>query len=101
MKIGHSGLWSRLAKEISAAETADAIEAILKSEPYFGKRIALGNAPSRIYQAVRDHDWPKSELAQVRFLADSLAAGGDITARRSRQLCRIERKKRGGDPWRS
>lgn len=41
--------------------------------------------------AVRDRDFPKGRKAQARFLGDSLAADGEVSPRRSRDICGEQR----------
>lgn len=42
-------------------------------------------------QAVRDRNFPKRRKAQARFLGDSLGADGEVSPRRSRDICGEER----------
>jgi hypothetical protein len=43
--------------------------------------------------ARNDHHFPKRARAQINFLADSIAALGKVTPRRSRDICMLERMK--------
>lgn len=104
MILGNSGVWRQNKDAIEAAMTPEKIAEVLKtitptihSERLLGGRDNSGlyEGACRIAEAIQDHDWPKSEDKQVCFLADSLAASGEITARRSRQLCRDQRKLTG------
>lgn len=42
-------------------------------------------------EAIRDRNFPKRRKAQARFLGDSLGADGEVSARRSRDICGEER----------
>jgi len=47
-----------------------------------------------VFEIVRDPKFPKVRTkSQIHFLADSLGAGGVVKARRSREICAIERAK--------
>lgn len=50
------------------------------------------------YDAVRDDDFPQKKKARARFLGDSLAADGKLSARRSRDICGEERTRAAGAP---
>jgi hypothetical protein len=43
--------------------------------------------------AIRDRHFPKRRQAQARFLGDSLGADGDVSPRRSRDICGEERRR--------
>ena len=84
---------------LDAKNEQDVVAAFQPRGPYFRDRCTMGNLPRTILEAVHDRDFPKiNEDAQVAFLADSLVAMGDVSGRRSRQIVRRERKKRGNDP---
>jgi hypothetical protein len=48
---------------------------------------------SAFIQAIRDRNFPKRRKPQARFLGDSLGADGEVSARRSRDICGEERAK--------
>jgi hypothetical protein len=49
---------------------------------------------SQILKVLREPKFPKRREAQINFLADFLAGRGGISARRSRDICEQERKKK-------
>ena len=81
-------VWSDLAPRLFAARNAADVKTAFDSEPI---RLApIGAMPSwypMIPHIVRERAFPKTRAAQVKFLADSLAGWGEISPRRSRDLC--------------
>jgi len=81
-------VWSDLAPRLFAARNAADVKAAFDSEPI---RLApIGAMPSwypMIPHILRERAFPKRRAAQVKFLADSLAGWGEISPRRSRDLC--------------
>ncbi|MGA7794959.1 MAG: hypothetical protein WCA19_18120 [Candidatus Acidiferrales bacterium] len=47
-----------------------------------------------VFKVIREHKFPKREEARINFLADSLGGYGSVSARRSRDICEKERKKK-------
>ena len=57
------------------------------------KEVLLARS-SLILKCLKDPDFPKvKQEAQIRFLAESLGAGGDVKPRRSRDIYLEQRKK--------
>ena len=81
-------VWSDLAPRLFAAKNATDVKLAFESDPI---RLApIGAMPSWyavIPKILRERTFPKTRAAQVRFLADSLAGWGEISPRRSRDLC--------------
>ena len=57
-------------------------------------RNEFGRIPSVILRSLRDPKFPKKRRQQqINFLADSMAAWGTLSPRRSRDVCEQERRK--------
>lgn len=96
------GLWKQVGDALSHAKTeADVLSAFTQVPEWQARRFTIGTMPGLVLATLQDRDFPKARSeAQIRFLADSLAACGDVSPRRSRQICLAERRKRGADPER-
>ncbi len=92
MIFGH--VWDRLRKPLLAAKNeAEVISAFEENaQPYVREFVPV--LAGLILKVVREAKFPKRRGAQINFLADSLAGYGSISARRSRDICEIERKKK-------
>jgi len=81
-------MWNDLASGLfSAKDLADA-ERVFESDPV--RYNAIGAMPAwyaLIPQILRERTFPQTRDAQIKFLADSLAGWGEISPRRSRDLC--------------
>jgi hypothetical protein len=81
-------VWSDLAPRLFSARNAAEIKVAFESDPI---RLAqIGAMPSWyavIPRILRERTFPKTRDAQIKFLADSLAGWGEISPRRSRDLC--------------
>lgn len=82
--------WNELGAPLVAAETeqevANALRRVVQGYPHEPSRLA-----PLILKVKRDPKFPKRKKAQIRFLADSIAGGGAVTPRRSRDICSEER----------
>jgi hypothetical protein len=81
-------VWGDLAPRLFAAQNAAAVKAAFESDPI--RMAPIGAMPSWypiIPQILRERAFPKTRAAQIKFLADSLAGWGEISPRRSRDLC--------------
>lgn len=87
-----SQVWNKLGKPLLAAQTADAvIQAFAETTSYEREFAPLAQL---ILQVRRAPDFPRRDSkAQANFLADSLAARGEVSPRRSRDICARERAK--------
>lgn len=84
-------IWDALYPLLSAAQTdQDVIQAFEKTAS--GREIMPALA-SLVLEVVHARNFPKRRQAQVNFMADSLAAYGHVSARRSRDICQRERLK--------
>jgi hypothetical protein len=81
-------VWSDLAPRLFSARSAADVRAAFESDPI---RLApIGAMPSWypvIPRILRERTFPKTRDAQIKFFADSLAGWGEISPRRSRDLC--------------
>ena len=81
-------VWSDLAPRLFNARNAPAVKEAFESDAI---RLApIGAMPSWftvIPGILRERTFPKTRDAQIKFLADSLAGWGEISPRRSRDLC--------------
>ena len=94
LRIQLSYAWPDVGNQFLSAKTPEEIWAVLTKD---GGRIGgvkdLDFA-TRIFEIIRDPLFPRvREKSQIEFLADSLGAGGVVTARRSREICAKARKK--------
>ena len=63
-------------------------------DEYYAAKLTVGTLPDLMLQALGHRDFPKSRVdRQIEVIADSLAALGAVTRRRSRQICRRERRR--------
>jgi hypothetical protein len=85
-------VWSRLWPLLSTANSeAEVVEAFRNgANPYAERFLPYA---SIALEAKQDATFPKRPASQQRFLADSLAALGAASARRSRDICTQERMK--------
>lgn len=85
--------WPRIRKEVLAAKSTDEITAAFTAA---GEQYAYYFVPhqsGRILELLRDSKFPTREAAQIRYLADSLAGVGLVSARRSRDIVAEERNR--------
>jgi hypothetical protein len=82
------GVGDALLKAQTEEEVIQAFDPWLSYQPEFAPLAGL------ILKVLRDKDFPKRRGPQMNFLADSLAARGVRSARRSRDICDQERKKK-------
>ena len=87
-------VWDRLRIPLLAAK--DEIEVIRafeeNAQPY--TREFMPMLAGLVLKVIRERKFPKRGEPQINFLADSLAGYGSISARRSRDICEKERKKK-------
>lgn len=86
-------IWDALYPLLLAAQTdQDVIRAFENAAPGGGREFMPALA-SLVLQVIHARNFPKRRQAQVNFMADSLAAYGQVSARRSRDICQRERLK--------
>src|SRR5215467_10132568 len=84
-------VWDRFWPALSEAQTPeDVVEALKHARPCDRE---FEPWASLMLKARSDRNFPKRPRAQINFLADSIAALGTVTPRRSRDICMQERTK--------
>lgn len=86
-------VWDGLYPLLSVAQTdQDVIRAFEEGAPGYVREFMPALA-SFVLQVIHARNFPKRRQAQVNFVANSLAAYGQVSARRSRDICQRERLK--------
>ncbi len=85
-------VWERLWPLLSVASSKEEVEQafLTGANPYAQNLLPLA---AFAFQVLGEPTFPKRPKSQVRFLADSLAALGGASPRRSRDICMQERVK--------
>lgn len=74
------------------ATNEDDLRKALEDAPFYIK-VQFGNIFPLILSVLREKKFPKTAPARLDYLADSLAGLGNVSTRRSRDVCGIERAK--------
>ena len=82
--------WNNLAEPLSAAQTEQEVANVLRIAA-LGYQHDISILAPLVFQIKRDPRFPQRKKAQINFLADSVAGGGVVTPRRSRDICAKER----------
>ena len=85
-------LWDKVREPLLGARTEEEVENALKHERYGQDFVPHLNR--QILKTINDPRFPKNSDARVNFLADSIAALGRVSPRRSRNICQKQRRKR-------
>lgn len=87
-------IWDRLRKPLLAAKSEIEVIKVFEenAQPY--TREFMPMLAGLVFKVIREHKFPKREEARINFLADSLGGYGSVSARRSRDICEKERKKK-------
>jgi len=80
------------ANVLLAAETVDDVMRALEAASDYA-RAQLKPLARLVVKVLRERAFPRTQRAQLDFLAESLAARGEVSARRSRDICQQERLK--------
>jgi hypothetical protein len=80
------------AMALVAAKTTDEVNHALESAPSYAQKEFKPLIPV-ILKVLQERAFPKKQKAQFDFFADSLAAYGRVSPRRSRDICGEERAK--------
>ena len=80
-------LWPRLSRALTDQEV---IDSFLEGANPYAQQFVPAQA-NLILRVLGERKFPKRREAQIGFLADSLAALGDVTPRSSRDICEKER----------
>jgi hypothetical protein len=84
-----SQIWASVEEKLLEARTAeDVLAAFEFSRTYYEEFKGIATLILRI---VHDPHLPKTRSARINFMADSLAARGSVSSRRSRDICGRER----------
>lgn len=86
-------VWDALYPLLSVSQTdEDVIRAFEQAAPGYFRQFMPALA-SLVLQVIHARNLPKRRQPQINFIADSLAAYGQVSARRSRDICQRERLK--------
>ncbi|PWT79045.1 MAG: hypothetical protein C5B58_14400 [Acidobacteria bacterium] len=92
---GRSGSgWSENQKKVRIAKVIHGDPA---ANSYFSTELAVSSFVDTFLEAIGDSDFPKRSQARARFLSESIAGYGEVSARRCRDICsdmRNEEKQR-------
>ncbi|HZP33658.1 MAG TPA: hypothetical protein VFB23_09900 [Candidatus Acidoferrales bacterium] len=93
LRLQFGQIWDTVGHWLIEAQTdEDVLYALDLAGQYW--RNEFGRIPWLILKIVRDPKFPKKRRQQqINFLADSLAAWGTLSPRRSRDICEQERRK--------
>lgn len=85
-------IWDSVGEALLRSRTEDEVIQAFGSGCFYLREFAP--IASLILEVLRDADFPKRKpAAKINFLADSLAAHGQVTPRTSRDICERERMK--------
>lgn len=82
--------WHSLEEPLLAARTEQEVADVLRVAD-IGYQHEISLLAPLIFQITRDPKFPQRKKARINFLADSVAGGGVVTPRRSRDICAEER----------
>jgi hypothetical protein len=86
-----SSIWDHIEKPLLAAKTIEDVKAAFGGEGYSQEQQQFVPLAALILQVIREKKFPKKRKARIKFLAESLAGLGRMSARRSRDVCSLER----------
>ena len=89
-RIVFSQIWKQVQEALIRARSEENVRRAFESAPSYQTEFAP--LASVILRTLRDPKFPKRPEPQRNFLADSLAARGLVSPRRSRDICEQERK---------
>jgi hypothetical protein len=84
--------WQKIGEGLLTAKTVADVNALLTGS--YLERELLPHLAKTVLTTLNDPKFPKRSKAQINFLADSLAALGEVSPRRSRDICTAERTRR-------
>jgi hypothetical protein len=88
-------LWDTVGGTLVQSQTEEEVLSSLDlAGRYYKDQFARPGIPPLILKILRDRKFPKRRQARVNFIADSLAAWGMVSPRRSRDICERERNKK-------
>jgi hypothetical protein len=86
-----NSIWDSVGEKLSQAKSVEDVLKAFEFSSSFQQEFK-GIAPL-IQRVFGDPDFPKTREARINFVADSLAARGHVSPRRSRDICGRERAK--------
>ena len=94
LRLQFGQIWDTVGENLMRAQTGeDVLKALVLAGQYWRNELGPGTIPSFILTILRDPKFPKKRRQQqINFLADSLAAWGTLSPRRSRDICEQERR---------
>ena len=93
-RIWFTQFWPKLGGRLLAAQSPEEVARAVRDEAV-GISTALDPFSELILKIVNDPKFPRARsTSQIHFLADSLGGQGDVTPRRSREICAEERAKK-------
>ncbi len=95
LRLQFGQIWNTVAETLLRAQTPEEVlKALELAGQYWRNELGPGRIPTLILTILRDPKFPKQRVQQqINFLADSLAALGNVSPRRSRDICEQERRK--------
>jgi len=85
--------WDVIGEPLLRAKTREDVMHAFDGPGLYRKEEFVPCLAGLILKVLRDPKFPKKRSAQINFLADSLAARGRVSPRRSRDVCAQERAK--------
>jgi hypothetical protein len=84
-------VWPRFWPSLSEAQSEKGVIAALQNARPYDQEFSPW--ASLILSIIKERNFPRTQRGQVNFLADSLGALGQVSPRRSRDICAAERLK--------
>jgi len=88
-----TSIWDRIEAPLLAAHSDADVKAAFGGEGYSHEQQEFVPLAPLILEVLREKKFPKRKKARIKFLAESLAGRGRMSARRSRDVCGLERTK--------
>jgi hypothetical protein len=86
-----TSIWDHIEKPLLAAKSIEDVKAAFGGEGYSQEQQQFVPLAPLILQVLREKRFPKKRKARIKFLAESIAGLGRMSARRSRDVCSLER----------
>jgi len=95
LRLQFGQIWNIAGEDLIRAQAEeDVLKALDSAGQYWRNEFDRPGIRSLIVKILRDPKFPKKRpQQQINFLADSLAAWGSVSPRRSRDICEQERRK--------